>query len=134
VNSTHAILIAVVFFIVAINFFMLFLRLRRDRHPKTEGKASEEKEAVKWRANAIQRRLHNELEDSARRVELRNRTLDLYEQVRKKAAAAEKSESETGNPDLRPKNTELGTGNSGSETGNSELNPGIRNQKPGTQS
>jgi len=113
VNSSHTILIAVVFFIVAINFFLLFLRLRRERHPKTKGKAAEEKEAVKWRANAIQRRLHNELEDSARRVELRNKTLDLYEQVRKKAAEAEKSKSsvvdlgsETGSLESETRNPE----------------------------
>ena len=112
-NSSHAILIAVVFFIVAINFFLLFLRLRRDRNPETKGKAAEENEAVKWRANAIQRRLHNELEDSARRVELRNKTLDLYEQVRKKAAEAEKSKSsvvdlgsETGSLESETRNPE----------------------------
>jgi len=88
----HVFLIAIVFFIVAINFFMLFFRLKKEGHHKTDRKAPGEAEASKWRAKEIQRRLDREQEDAVRRVELRNKTLELYEQVRKNAENEENSE------------------------------------------
>jgi len=81
-------IIAVVFFILAANFFMLYRRLRRNRSGKSGKPAMEEKEAAKRRDREIQRRLDLEQEDAARSVELRNKTLELYEQVRKNAAAS----------------------------------------------
>ena len=93
VNNMHAVIIAVVFFVVAINFYMLFVRLRKDRRPKIDRAAPGEAEASKWRDKEIIRRLDSEQADAARRVELRNKTLGLYEQVRRNAADRENEEN-----------------------------------------
>jgi len=89
-DGAYAFLIAIVFFVIVLNFFMLFMQLRRNRSPKTGRVAMDEKKAAELRAKEIQRRLDREQEDAARQVELRNKTLDLFDQVRKNAAEAER--------------------------------------------
>ena len=85
-KGTYAFLIAVVFFIVAINFFLLFIKLKRNR-PRKSGKAAmEENEAAIWRDKEIQRRLEREQEDAKEYIDRQNKTFELYEQVRKNAA------------------------------------------------
>ena len=84
-DSTFAIMIAIVFFVIAMNFFMLFVRLKRDIPSKRSGKVMEKKDSDAWRDREIQRRLNSENEENANRVEMRNKTLELYEQVRKNA-------------------------------------------------
>ena len=84
-NSTLAFLIAIVFFVIALNFFMLFARLKGGIRPKSNRKAMDEKEAKAWRDREIQRRLDREQEEYANRVEKRNKTLELYKQVQKNA-------------------------------------------------
>ena len=81
-KGTYAFLIAVVFFIVAANFFILFIRLKRDRPRKVTKAAMEEKEAALWRDKEIQRRLDREQEEAEKYLERRNKTLELYDQVR----------------------------------------------------
>jgi len=88
-GNTFVVLVAIIFFVIAINFFMLFARLKGTRPRKIEKAAMEEKEAVEWRDREIQRRLDREQEDAIKQIELRNKTLELYEQVRKEAAEAE---------------------------------------------
>ena len=85
-------LLTIIFLVISINFFMLYRRLRRDRPGKIGKAAMQEKEAAEWRGREIQRRLDREQEEAAKRVELRNKTFELYDQVRKKAAAAEKEQ------------------------------------------
>jgi len=91
-NGIFAFLLVIVFLVISINFFMLYRRLRRERPGKPGKAAMQEKEAAKWRGREIQRRLDCEQEEAVRRVELRNKTFELYEQVRRKAAAAEKEQ------------------------------------------
>jgi hypothetical protein len=83
-NSAFASLVAIIFIIIAINFFMLYLRLKRDRHPKITKAAVEEKEASEWREKEIKRRIDSEQADAVKFVELQNKTFELYEQVRNK--------------------------------------------------
>ena len=85
-----AYVIVLVVFVIAINFFMLFFRLRRDRYRKPGRASVEEAQAARWREKELQRRLDREQEEAAHRVELRNNTLALYDQVRRNAAAREK--------------------------------------------
>ena len=88
-DGAFAFLLAIVFFVILMNFFALFMRMRRDRRPKTGRVAMDEKRAAVLRAKEIQRRLDREQEEAIRQIERRNKTLELYEQVRRNAAAAE---------------------------------------------
>jgi len=91
-EGAFAYMVAIIFFVIAFNFFFLYMRLKRDRTRtrKSGGVAMEEEKAVRLRDREIQRRLDREQEEAAQRVELRNKTLALYDQVRRRAAAAEK--------------------------------------------
>ena len=93
-NDAIIILIVIIFFVIAANFFMVFLRLKRNRRPKISKAAMEEQEAAQWRDREIKRRLDREQEEAAQYVELRDKTLGLYEQVRKDAAAKQAQEQE----------------------------------------
>jgi hypothetical protein len=88
-KNTFSFMIAIVFLVVAMNAFVLFLRLRKEHRPKIRRAAMEESEASKWRDKEIRRRLDREQDDAGRYVELRNKTLDLYDQVRKNAASGD---------------------------------------------
>ena len=92
-NNAFSFLIAIVFLVLALNAAMLFLRHRNESRTTSRRAAMEESEAVKWREKEINRRLDREQEDAEKYVELRNRTLDLYEQVRRNAAAGDSSGS-----------------------------------------
>jgi len=87
--GVYAFLVGIVFIVIVINFAMLYNRLKRDKKLKREGIAMSEPEASRWREKEIQRRLDREQEEAVKRVDLRNKTLELYEQVRRNAAAAE---------------------------------------------
>ena len=95
-NNTFSFMISVVLLVVALNAVMLYLRLRKEHRPKTRRAAMEENEASKWRDKEINRMLDREQDEAEKHVELRNKTLELYEQVRKNAASGkatvEKSE------------------------------------------
>ncbi|MCL2152509.1 MAG: hypothetical protein FWH57_06215 [Oscillospiraceae bacterium] len=86
-NDAIILLVVIVFFVIAANFFMVFRRLKRNRHPKISKAAMEEIEAAQWRDKEIKRRLDREQEEAERYVELRNKTFELYEQVRKDEAS-----------------------------------------------
>jgi len=77
-------LIGIVFVVIAMNFIMLYIRIRRDWPRKPARKAMEEDKAVMLRDRYIQSMLSREQEESERLADKRNKTLDLYEQVRKK--------------------------------------------------
>jgi len=78
----------IVFLVLAINLFIVAKRLRSNdrRSRKTRVAVEEEKQAI-WRDKEIARRIAREQEDAFERVQLRNETLALYDEVRKRAAS-----------------------------------------------
>ena len=91
-NGAFAFLIAVVFFVIILNFFMLFRRMKRDQRPRIGRKAMSEQKAAEMRDREVHRRIEREQEHAARQVELRNKTFELYEQVRRNAAERERNQ------------------------------------------
>jgi len=85
-------LIAIVFIVIAANLFIVFRRLKTNPVRKAGKPVINEEEAAMLRDSEIQRRFQQEFEDDLRRVELRNKTLELYEQVRREAKDAERKE------------------------------------------
>jgi len=78
----------IVFLVLAINMFFVAKRLRStDRRPKRNRVAVEEAKQAIWRDKEIARRIAREQEDALERVMLRNETLALYDEVRKRATA-----------------------------------------------
>ena len=74
-------LFVIVAVIIAANFYFFLLRSKKSRNV---GKAArEERIATEQKHVRLVRRLDFEQEDAARRVELRNKTLEMYDQVRK---------------------------------------------------
>ena len=94
-----ATIVTIVVLVIVLNFVMLFIRLNRDRVRKPGRAAIEEEQAARWREKEMCRRLDREQEDAAHKVELRNKTLDLYEQVRRNAADREKAALQEKNAD-----------------------------------
>ena len=84
-----ATLVGVVFVVIALNFIMLYIRLKRDFPLKSQRKAPDEARAAIVRDREVRYRIEVEQENAERRVELRNKTFELYEQVRRSAAAEE---------------------------------------------
>jgi predicted Holliday junction resolvase-like endonuclease len=90
-------IITIVFIVILMNFILLFLRLKKNRLRKPGKKVPEEWESVQWRDKEIQRRIDREQADAMRQFELRNNTLELYAEVRRRAAEREKEpETESG--------------------------------------
>jgi predicted Holliday junction resolvase-like endonuclease len=85
-------IIAIVFIVLAMNFILLFLRMRKNPPRKSSRKAPNEDVAAVWRDKEIQRRLEREQDSAERIVELRNKTFELYELVRRNAELAEAAE------------------------------------------
>jgi len=79
-------LLALIVLVIVGNFFILYRQYKRDRKPPV--KSREESEALLDRGLDMQQRFNKEQEDAMRYVERRNKTLELYEQVRKNASAA----------------------------------------------
>ena len=80
-------LFAIVGILVVFNFYMLFKRSKKGRN--VGKKAASEREAMIKNHDSLVRKLNIEQEDAARRVELRNKTFDMYDQVRKDAETSE---------------------------------------------
>ena len=92
-QGVFAYAIAIIIIVIVINFVMLRNRLRRDKPRKKSKPAMDEEKAARLRNNEIQRRINREQEDMASYVEKRNKTLQLYAEVRKRAAEREKQEA-----------------------------------------
>ncbi|MCL2819521.1 MAG: hypothetical protein FWD38_01610 [Oscillospiraceae bacterium] len=87
-ETSIAILFAIIFIIVAINFYLMIFRNRRGTRYKKMGRvAVDEAKQALWRDNEIQRRIKREEEDALERFKLREETLALYDEVRNRAAA-----------------------------------------------
>ncbi|MCL2125624.1 MAG: hypothetical protein FWH33_06520 [Oscillospiraceae bacterium] len=84
-------LFAVIAILVVANFYLLFRRRNKGRNVGKTAKAQREAQ-VKHHADLV-RKLDREQEDAARRVELRNKTLEMYEQVKTNSAEKEKAEN-----------------------------------------
>ena len=83
-------ILSIVAFVIVLNFVMLFFRLRRDRSKRPSRPVLEEERAAELRHNEIRRRLEREERLALEHIELRNKTLALYDEVRRRAAAREK--------------------------------------------
>ena len=80
----------VVAIIIVANFYMLF---RRNRKSRNVGKdATAQRIAIVKSHDDLVRRLDHEQEEAARHVELRNKTLEMYEQARRQGEANEQDE------------------------------------------
>ena len=86
-------LFAVIGILVVANFYLLFKRGKKGRNVGKD--ATAERVATVKRHDDLVRQLDLEQMDAARRVELRNKTLDMYEEVRRKAEANESQNPET---------------------------------------
>ena len=84
-------MIAIVFIVVAANIFMILRRLRNA--PRKTGEiAPDEEEAMSIRNQRIQFKLDLEFEEAERRVELRKKTWELFDQVRNRSEEEERGE------------------------------------------
>ena len=73
--------------LIAGNFYMLFRRSKKNRNFKKDSAAR--RAAVTKNHDYLVHKLDFEQKEAARRVYLRNKTLEMYEQVRKRAEADE---------------------------------------------
>ena len=92
-----AYLIIIVFIVLALNFYFLIVRRLRGNRSRKLGRPAvvESKQAV-WRDKEVQRRIDSEQNAAVERVRLRNETLALYEEVRRRAAEREAAEQGDG--------------------------------------
>ena len=86
-ESGVAYLFAIIGFVLALNIYFMFVRFRRGsrRRRVTRAAVDEAKQAL-WRDKEIARRIEREDEDALERVKLRNETLALYDEVRRRHA------------------------------------------------
>jgi len=107
-------LFAIVFIVLAINLYIVLSRMRRGNRRKSNRKriAPDEAKQAIWRDREIERRLEREQDGAVERVKLREETLALYEEVRRRHAEKDRLES-------------LGF----SANGDGALNPFIRNEE-----
>ena len=101
-ESAFVAVIAIVGFVIVLNFVMLMYRLRRDRVKKPSRAAMAEEQAAVLRDKEIRRRLEREEIEALEHVEKLNKTLELYDEVRRRAAAREKEALEAQNPKDTP--------------------------------
>jgi len=93
-GSGAAYLFAIIFFVIALNFYFLFFRMRRgNKRKRTDRIAVEEARQAVWREKEVARRIEREQDDALERVKLRNETLALYEIVRQRHAQKDNHES-----------------------------------------
>jgi len=79
-------LLALIVLVIVGNFYILYRQYKRNRTPTV--KSREESAALEDRSLDIQQRFDREQEEARIYIERRNKTLELYEQVRKNASAA----------------------------------------------
>jgi len=85
--------LAIIFLVISVNFYLLVYRRMRGPRPRKPNRiAPSEARQAAWRDKEVQRRIDREQDDAYHRVQLRNETLALYDEVRRRAAAREKEE------------------------------------------
>ena len=89
-----AYIFAIVFIVLAINIFFITSRLRRsgDKRKRITRAAADEAKQALWRDKEIARRIAREQEDALERVLLKNETLALYEEVKRRHAKEDEME------------------------------------------
>ena len=86
-------LFAIIAILVIANLYFL---LKRSKKSRDVGKdAAAERVATVKRHDSLVRKLDYEQRDAARRVELRNKTLEMYDQVRKQANTDDSAQEQT---------------------------------------
>ena len=86
-GGSIAYIVAIVFIVLVLNIYLMFLRIRRgDRRKRTNRVAPDEKKQAVWRDREIERRIEREQDGALERVKLREETLALYEEVRRRHA------------------------------------------------
>jgi hypothetical protein len=90
-QNAVAYLIAIIALILMMNLFFVISRMRRNKNKKPVGRGApdEAKQAI-WREKEVQRRIEREQDDAYARVQLRNETLAIYEEVHQLAIIREK--------------------------------------------
>jgi len=94
-EGTVGYLFALIFIVVALNFYLLILRRMRvgnKRRKKMNRMAVDEAKQALWRDREIERRLEREQDGAIERVKLREETLALYDEVRRRHADKERLE------------------------------------------
>ena len=84
--------IALFFIFLLFNVILIFSRSRKARQQMRQIK--EERIAAQRREESIKGDLNKEQADAERRIELQNKTFDLYDQVRKNAEEKERESTE----------------------------------------
>ena len=92
-ESGVAYLFAIIFLVIALNFYFLVIRMRRgDKRKRRDRVAVDEAKQAVWRDKEVARRLEREQDDALERIKLRNETLALYEVVRQRHAKEDELE------------------------------------------
>ena len=100
-NSSVSYLFAIIFIVIALNFyFFVFRRLKRDKPKRMNRAAVDEAKQALWREKEIARRIEREQDDAIERIKLRNETLAMYEEVRRRHAKDDELERLAINPNL----------------------------------
>ena len=86
-------LFAIIGILIAANFYFLFKRGKKGQN--TRKNAAANRAATVKRHEDLIRKLDREQIEAIKRVELRNKTLEMYEQVRREAEEAEREAEET---------------------------------------
>ena len=87
-------LFAIIFIVIALNFYFMFFRVRRgnSRYKRMGRTAVDEAKQSLWRDKEVARRIEREQDDAYERVKLRNETLAFYDEVRRRHAIADEAE------------------------------------------
>ena len=92
-RSEVAYLFVIIFVVIALNFYFMVFRPRRGkRHKRMDRAAVDEAKQALWREKEVARRIEREQDDALERVKLRNETLALYEEVRRRHAHEDEEE------------------------------------------
>jgi len=88
-----AYLFAIIFFVLALNLYFVFMRMRKgNKRKRMDRVAVDEAKQALWREKEVARRIEREQDDAMERVNLKNETLALYEEVRRRHAKEDELE------------------------------------------
>jgi len=100
-ENSIAYIFAIVFIVVALNLYFVVSRMRSGTKRKRMNRAAvEEAKQALWRDKEVARRIEREQDDALERVKLRNETLAVYEEVRRRAAARDSEGAKIAGKDL----------------------------------
>ena len=99
-GATVGYVVAIIFIVLALNLYLTFKRIGKNnkRIRKSRLLLDEEKQAV-WRYKEIARRLAREQDDALERIKLRNETIALYDEVRRRHEGDDLNTENVANPE-----------------------------------